>query len=278
MRSVVLEGYGLHTGEASRVTLQSSEGPVRIRRAPHEAEVGALRVEETRWCTRVRDAGGALRLATVEHLFAALAGLGVRGGVLVDVEGPELPLLDGAASAWCDALARLGAAECTPMSDFAAARARVRRAGVVEVGESRYSFEPGEGVAVSVRFVSDDPRLEGDAAWFGDRDDFRARIAPARTFAFARDVAEIARLGLARHVDPSAAVLITPSGILGATSVSPDEPARHKLLDLIGDLYLYGGPPIGRVHAVRPGHTANARAWALARSGGLVTDASTTRA
>jgi UDP-3-O-[3-hydroxymyristoyl] N-acetylglucosamine deacetylase len=142
---------------------------------------------------------------------------------------------------------------------------------VLRAGASTYEFSPGAGVDVEVRLELDDPRIDPVARWNGGADDFRSRIAPARTFATSRDIDELARRGLARHVPPSSVVLLTPGAILCAgRPFAADEPARHKLLDLLGDLYLHGGPPIGCVRAVRPGHAANARALARAREEGIL--------
>jgi UDP-3-O-acyl-N-acetylglucosamine deacetylase len=143
---------------------------------------------------------------------------------------------------------------------------------VIDLGDSRYAFEPGDGIDVRVRFESGDPRLTADARWCGDAADFRSRIAPARTFALARDLPEIARLGLARHVDPRAVVVVLPGAVHCDGPFAPDEPARHKLLDLVGDFYLRGGPPVGVVDARRPGHTANAAAIARALAERIVVD------
>ena len=112
------------------------------------------------------------------------------------------------------------------------------------------------------------------ARWQGDGEDFRLRIAPARTFATAGDVEELLRRGLARHADPGSVVVISPQAIhFSGRPFSPDEPARHKLLDLMGDLYLHGGPALGRTRAIRPGHAANSRAIRLARERGILVPA-----
>ncbi len=230
------------------------EGPVRLRSGSVEARIDELEVVSTARATTVQSRGGGLRLGTVEHAFAALAGLGIREGLVIDVDGPEMPLLDGGASAWCAALQRL---EVTP----SAPRLRVTRAASFDVGPSHYELTPAEhAVEVTARIDFDDPRIAPEATWTGDAADFVARIAPARTFALAREIDELARRGLARHVDPACVVVITPDAILHAGRPAlPDEPARHKLLDLLGDLYLHGGPPYGRTLAIRPGHAANAR-------------------
>jgi UDP-3-O-[3-hydroxymyristoyl] N-acetylglucosamine deacetylase len=217
--------------------------------------------------TTVEAHEGALRVGTVEHALSALAGLGIYEGVALAVEGPELPLLDGGASVWCDALGQLG------LDRARGPRVRVARPAVIHVGRSSYAFEPAErpAIHVEVRVELDDPRLDAEARWSGDPDDFRTRIAPARTFAMARDLHELMGRGLARHVDPTSVVVLAPEAIhCAGRPFTPDEPARHKLLDLLGDAYLHGGPPLGRLRAVRPGHAANAQALARARAEGVL--------
>jgi UDP-3-O-[3-hydroxymyristoyl] N-acetylglucosamine deacetylase len=254
---VVLEGVGLHTGRPSRVVLRAEPGPVRLRAGGLAARIDELRVASTARATTVEAHGGRLRVGTVEHAFAALAGLSIHESVAIDVDGPEMPLLDGGASAWCEALRRLQVPPSRP-------RLRVTRAATFDVGPSRFELTPAgddDVIEVVARVDFDDARLAPEASWTGDAADFVDRIAPARTFALAREVDELARRGLARHVDPACVVVIGPDAILHAgRPFSPDEPARHKLLDLIGDLYLSGGPPLGGVRALRPGHAVNARA------------------
>jgi len=85
------------------------------------------------------------------------------------------------------------------------------------------------------------------------------------------EVEELVRRGLARHVDPASVVVLAPDAVLSAgRAFTPDEPVRHKLLDLLGDLYLHGGPPLGCVRAHRPGHAPNARALRRALAEGVL--------
>jgi UDP-3-O-[3-hydroxymyristoyl] N-acetylglucosamine deacetylase len=262
-----VEGVGLHSGVSARVGLRACAGPVTLAVGDRVARIDELHVASTARATTVEAHGGALRVATVEHLFAALAGLGVYEGLAIRVDGPELPLLDGGASAWCAAIEGLHLAAALP-------RARIVREAVVDVGGSRYELSPGEHVDVGVAIAFegfDATRISPEARWRGDATDFRARIAPARTFALTRDIGELAAAGLARGVDPSAVVLLAPDAVHSAgRPFSSDEPARHKLLDLVGDLYLTGGPPLGRLRAVRPGHAANAHAMKRAFAEGIL--------
>jgi UDP-3-O-[3-hydroxymyristoyl] N-acetylglucosamine deacetylase len=263
-RQVIVDGIGLHTGSPVRVVLRASAGPVRIRANGVEASLDELAIASTARATTLEGHGGLLRVQTVEHALAALAGLGLYGGMTLSVAGPEMPLLDGGAAAWCDAMKSLGVARGT-------SKLHVARPALIEVGKSRYEWSPSAAVDVEVRLDLDDVRIASEARWSGDPDDFRARIAPARTFAFVHEVQELLVRGLARHANPESVVLIAPEGIHHAGKpFCPDEPARHKLLDLLGDLYVWGGPPLGRLRAFRPGHTANARALGRARAEGVL--------
>ncbi len=262
-----VEGVGIHSGAPARVVLRRRRGPVTLEAAGVEARIDQLAIASTARATTVEAHGGTLRVATVEHAFAALAGLGVYDGIAMAIDGPELPFLDGGAATWCDVIDRLGVTPSPPPL-------RVARAAAFEVGSSRYEFTPGPGIEVEVRLELegiDEARVMPEARWRGDAVDFRLRIAGARTFVLARDIGELAAAGLARHVDPGSVVVLAPDATLHAgRPFSADEPARHKLLDLVGDLYTWGGPPLGRVRAVRPGHTANAMAARRARAEGIV--------
>lgn len=202
------------------------------------------------------------RIGTVEHLFAALGGAGIHEGLSITIEGDELPILDGGAVAWSDALADVPGRP---------PRLRIERTATLEVGASRYDFTVADALEVAVTVDFDDARLAARASWSGDRADFVARIAPARTFGFAHEVEALLARGLAQHVAPESVVVIAPDVIHHAgRPFAADEPARHKLLDLIGDLYLHGGPFRGRVHAHRPGHAATHAAMAQALRHGIV--------
>ena len=177
-----------------------------------------------------------------------------------------MPILDGGALAWCHALREL----CVPRM---APTARIVRAGAIDVGLSRFEFEPFDGVDVEIASPFVDSRLATVARWRGDEADFCTRIAPARTFALERDIDTILGLKLAQYVPPESVVIIRADRIESAgRPFEPDEPARHKLLDLVGDLYLAGGPPIGRVRVLRPGHTPNQLALRRAVAEGLLVD------
>jgi UDP-3-O-[3-hydroxymyristoyl] N-acetylglucosamine deacetylase len=243
---------------------QGRDGPAALRVSGREAPLDTLRVVATERSTTVASEDGAARVATVEHLFAALAASGARRGFVLEIAGPEVPLADGGASAFADAIAALELPSHPP-------RLVIARAGRVEVGASVYELEPGDGVEVSVAVDFGDARLAPVASWHGDCADFRARIATARTFGFAREVEELLGRRLASHVTPESVVVVCDDRVLSAgRPFSADEPARHKLLDLLGDMYVHGGPPRGRVRATRPGHAATHEAMTRALALGIL--------
>jgi UDP-3-O-[3-hydroxymyristoyl] N-acetylglucosamine deacetylase len=259
-QSVTVEGLGLHRGEMGRVTLSARAD------ARSETTLNGERLERWRAVRAERSTAivcGDLRARTVEHLFAALAARGLGRGVDVRLEGEEPPILDGCAVEWLRALEPLAVASSPP------AIAVARRAAI-EVATSTYEFLPGEGTRLSIELELGDRRLAPHAAWGGDPAEFRARIAPARTFCFAHEIEELASAGLASHVKPEMVIVIGPEILAAGRPFQPDEPARHKLLDLLGDLFLYGGPPRGSVAAYRPGHWATHEALRIAFASGVL--------
>ena len=263
-RRVTVQGVGLHTGAPACVVLEAMRGPIRLRSKGAQATIDEWTVAPGGRSTTVQGREGVPSARTVEHILAALGGLAVYRGVVLTLDGPEMPFVDGGARAWCDAVAKLDPPRGTP-------KLRVVRAGIIEVGRSLFEFGQGERIEVAVHVEFGDPRISPHADWHGDPEDFQTRIAPARTFALAHELDELFRAGLARHVDPHAVVLIDAEAIhCAGAPFSADEPARHKLLDLVGDLYAFGGPPLGSVRAFRPGHAVNVEAARRALASGIL--------
>jgi UDP-3-O-[3-hydroxymyristoyl] N-acetylglucosamine deacetylase len=254
-----LEGFALHAGSRASVELAPHDGPVLLARGARRARLEELSVTGTDAAVRVTD-GRDLDIELVEHFLAALGGLGIREGIVASVEGPEFPLLDGGARTFADALATMHPGSAPPAL-------RVARAGTLDFGRSSYAFDVGSTVELSVAIDFSHPAIgRQEATWSGGAADFRERIASARTFGFATDGPELAareRAKLCWSTDPAAreaarAVVVYGSASIASADPPPgeDEAARHKLLDLIGDLALYGGPPKGSIRAARPGHAA----------------------
>jgi UDP-3-O-[3-hydroxymyristoyl] N-acetylglucosamine deacetylase len=260
--SVRLEGHALHAGTVTAVTLTAHAGPILLGRGDLRVHLSALRTSRTDFGVAVTDDRG-FEVDLVEHFLAALGGLGIRRGVLALVEGSELPILDGGARRFADALVRLELPETPP-------ELAVVRPGRLDFENGSYEFSPGDGVSLTVETSFDHPAIGRQrASWNGSPRTFRDDIAPARTFGFVHQARELARngragLAAAASADASAMAALREAVIIfdepgSAPLAANDEIARHKLLDLIGDLALYGGPPSGSIVARQPGHTATHR-------------------
>lgn len=263
---IAIRGMGLHTGTPVCATLRSRPGELGLRRGNDTCALRALVPSDGGRSTLLSDAAGRVWARTVEHFFGALAGLGIYSGVELELDADELPLLDGGALAWCDALGALGPIDTTPRP-----RLSVRRHARVQVLASEFEFSPGPQLPeVKVELVTSDPRLAAVVSWDGSPEQFRSRIAPSRTFALAHEVLAFADRDLAKFVDPRSVLVIGDEILSAGEPFRRDEPASHKLLDLLGDMLCYGGPPIGSVFARRPGHAANHAAMTHALSCGIL--------
>lgn len=245
---ITLEGRGLHGGAPARITLVRAPGEVAFekegRRLPLSAAVpsGARRSTELSW--------GPHTVRTTEHLLSAFGGLGIHEGVTIVIEGDEVPLLDGRATAFVDALRELAVA---PSPSFL----EVVEDAALTHERTTMVFAVAAETRVSVTIDFGDSRISDLAAWWGDPDDYASRVACARTFGFAHEMEALAARGLASHVSPESVVILADDTIHSAGDPFwKAEPASHKLLDLVGDLFVHGGPPRGRVHAIFPGHAA----------------------
>jgi UDP-3-O-[3-hydroxymyristoyl] N-acetylglucosamine deacetylase len=264
VEQVAFHGRGLHGGARCSVQLRRRPGPVAFVHRGREITLGAL--ELVRFDHGVGVRAAELELELVEHLFAAFAGIGVRSGIEITVRGGEIPLLDGGALELAHALVALDPPR-------GAARLRIARDGELAIGGSRYEFRKQDALELSVEVDFSHAGLGIERArWSGSSDQFLREIAPARTFGFVRDAAQLRHSGRARWVDPATVLVFAEDGsVLPPGAPARDgELARHKLLDLLGDAFVHGGPPIGVIHADRPGHFANHRALLEALARGLI--------
>lgn len=249
--AVILRGVALHRGGPAEVRISrahAGEGVVVAQRGA-EARLEDLRVVRADRGVAVASGDGRVAVDLIEHVLAAIGGLGV-GGVRIATDDAEIPLLDGGARRFADALAEIGAERAAP-------RLRVMRAATLRRGSSVYRFTPGDGRRLRVEVEFPAPIGREAAEWGGDPRDFVARIAPARTFGWVSDREALRAAGRAAEVDLASVLVLDALGaIAGCRAAGEAEVARHKLLDLIGDLTLHGGPPIGAIDAHRPGHEA----------------------
>ncbi len=243
--SSAVEGVGIHTGHRCRVELHRSEGPLRFRQGRHEVVADAATVAATPRCT-VLGADG-VRVAMVEHLLAALRVAGFWHGVLVAVEGPELPIFDGSAGPWREAVAALGPPPPAP------APWRPDTPVVFRHGASRMRLDPGpEHLHASIDF--DHPAI-GRQRWAGGPARYDD-LLDARTFATAAEVSALRAAGGLRGADDGRGIVFDDDG--PSTPLRwPDEPVRHKALDALGDLTLLGRPLAGSLSIERGSHAAH---------------------
>lgn len=250
---VTFEGLGLHTGDPVKVRVHPGESGILFQVGSEHLPATPENVTDTTRSTRVGPVG------TVEHLMSALAGLEITD-VTIEVEGGEIPGMDGSSKPFVDALlaggfADLGPAELPPLFT----RLFLQEDGVkVAVGKGSGEW----------RFMYDvSPRWPGIQA-YETHDvitDYASDIAPARTFALAEEVPQIIQLGLGRGLDEHSAVIVGIEGYKNEARY-PDELARHKLLDVIGDLYLSGVPArFLNVVAEKSGHRTNVKMAAMLR-------------
>jgi UDP-3-O-[3-hydroxymyristoyl] N-acetylglucosamine deacetylase len=238
---------------------QANSGVVFVRRDLHDspdirAHPGAVSASARSTTLSGRDAGGrrVASVSTVEHLLAALHALGI-DNVRAELDGPEVPALDGSARGFCALLRSAG----VHRQAAARPRFRVERAVSVSDAERRISVEPGAGLRIDCEIDFAHPAIGRQRFELGrvDADVFEREIAGARTFGFMEDVSELRRLGLARGGSLDNTVLLDRAGVMNPEGLRwPDEFARHKALDLIGDLALLGMPIDGRVRVERGGH------------------------
>jgi UDP-3-O-[3-hydroxymyristoyl] N-acetylglucosamine deacetylase len=216
------------------------------------ADIGA--VTATEFATVLGDASGPL-VSTAEHVLAALRGLGVDNAV-VEVDGPEMPILDGSAAPFVAAIDQVGIKTLEQPRRFI----RVLRSVRAAVGESFGELRPySRGLRVETEIAFDHPLIGSQSIAFDCTPDvFRRDIARARTFGFMRDVNKLWSAGYALGASLENTVVISDTRVLNPEGTRyADEFVRHKALDAIGDLALAGMPILGVYRSVRGGHKLN---------------------
>jgi len=255
-------GIGLHSGRRIRLTLHPAapESGIVFRRTDIGRDIPARfdRVVDTRLATVLGDeTWGSARVSTVEHLMAALAGTGV-DNVLIELDGPEVPALDGSAAPFVFLL------DCAGIVEQAAPRRsiQIRRPVRVSDGEAFAELRPGGAgleMALSIDFAAPAIGRQGLSLQLSP-ETFRDKLSRARTFTLIEEVQHLRAAGLAQGGSLDNAVVVDQAHILNPGGLRmPDEFARHKLLDVVGDLGLAGAPINGRFNAHRPSHTLNNR-------------------
>lgn len=253
-------GVGLHGG--LKVTMVLRPAPVDtgivFRRVDlpgwPELRADPFGVGDTRMCSCLET--GDVKVGTVEHLMSALAGLGI-DNVYIDLDAPEVPILDGSASPFLFLIQSVGVEE----QDAAKRFIRVKRRVEVVDGDKWARFEPHEGFKLRFGIVFDHPAIDAklqEANFDFSSDSYAKEIARARTFGFMQDVEFLRESGLALGGGLENAVVLDEYRVLNSDGLRyVDEFAKHKLLDAIGDLYLLGHPLLAAFSAHKSGHALN---------------------
>jgi UDP-3-O-[3-hydroxymyristoyl] N-acetylglucosamine deacetylase len=259
---VSVNGVGVHSATPAQLTLHPADvdsGVVFLRTGlpggrERLLEAKPANVAHTAFCTTIGDASGA-SVGTVEHLLAALSGLRV-DNVLIEIDGPETPIMDGSAADFVSAIDSVGLAQQSRSRRHLKIVEPLR----VDSGGGFAEFLPAErGFRLDVEIDFESPAIGRQRRVFDlEPATFRREIARARTFGFVGDVKRLWEAGyaLGSSLENSIAIdgdaVINPEGLRYA-----DEFVRHKALDAVGDLSLAGAPMIGRYRTYRPGHSLN---------------------
>jgi len=249
--AVTFSGPGIHSGRTVHLSLQPSQaGEIVFRRLDLGGAEIRLEPRTVATANASNLVSGSTRVETVEHLLAALSGCGV-DSLLVELDGGEVPILDGSAGPFGRAIADVG---LVPLAE-------PRRTLVLlepftlEEGSAALEAFPSAALSVAYTISFDHPAIGTQTIDVEIAPDvFLRDIAPARTFGFLRDVAELRSRGLARGGSLDNAIVLDETSVLNGPLRFPDEFVRHKVLDFLGDLFLLGVPVRGRFMARRAGH------------------------
>jgi len=263
-------GVGLHSGESVRVrVLPSAAAGVTFVRTdlPDRPVIPARwdRVSQTVLSTELRSpTDSTATVRTIEHLMAALVGCGV-GAALVEIDGPEVPLLDGSAAQWCEAIAQVGLAplpepldrsDPSPIAEPIWVREGDAFVAALPSPELRFSY----GIDFALAAIGNQWHSWSPGAAFGPIDtdpspgSFSREIAPARTFGLAHQIEQLRAANLIRGGSLDNALVCGEAGWLNPPLRYENEPARHKILDLVGDLSLLGAIPRAHYLAYKASH------------------------
>ena len=256
----IIAGVGVHTGDRVRLAVRpapTGTGIVFVRTDIKDRDnripVSGEAVVDARLNTMIQNAAG-VRLSTIEHLMAAFSALGMSNAV-VEVDGPELPILDGSALQFVQLLDRAG---------FRRQEAPVRYIEILEPirvqeGDKTAALLPCDRYEMRFEIDFPTPVIGNQVVDFVvDEDTFRAEIMAARTFGFAHEVEALRAAGLARGGSLENCVVIDGDQILNSGGLRMErEFVKHKALDAIGDLYVLGAPLLGRYEGFKAGHAIN---------------------
>ena len=257
--AIEFSGIGLHTGEHATVRIvpaPADKGIVfrRLDLENFELPANVASVARVAYATTLMNRG--VWISTVEHLLSALYGMGI-DNAYIELDNFEVPILDGSAAPYAEAIARVGVARQRAQRRYI----RITKPFVLQEGQKTLGIYPSD--TFTVKYDIDFPhpligKQSVEAQLTGTN--YAETISPARTFGFYHEVEKLQASGLIRGGSLDNAIVLTENGMLNNTSLRfKDEFVRHKTLDLLGDFALIGQPVLGRLVANRAGHALHTR-------------------
>lgn len=282
-QSVSLEGIGLHTGEMTKLSLHPAEEQHGIRFCRVDLEGAPTFLADVKYVFSTKRGTslkyGEAQVHTVEHLLSAITAMEI-DNVLIELNGPEIPIMDGSAAPFVELIQKAGIVEQNAEKEFFVIEEPIEYKE--EVNGIEIIALPHDGTEYTAMIDFNSPVLSKQYAHVDDLSNYPENIAPARTFVFVHELEYLLQEGLIKGGDLSNAIVIAnrnmeqaeldilakkigkesvkikSEGVLNTVDLKfKNEPARHKLLDLIGDLSLLGKPIKGKIVATKPGHRVN---------------------
>lgn len=261
-REASIEGVGLHTND--RINLEIKPAPVNhgivfkrvdIKNSPLIPAYISYVLDLKRSLRRTSIGINSVEVHTIEHLMASFAALKI-DNALVEIDGVEVPGLDGSASPFIEILQKVGVVEQPALRRVY----QLKEPIWVEDEDASLTALPSNELKISYLLNYNHPKLQAQYVTFVlEKDIFVREIAPSRTFCLEEEVEPLRQIGLGKGADYSNTVVVSKSGVINNTFRFEDEPARHKVLDLIGDLYLLGCALETNIIAIKSGHPLNIR-------------------
>lgn len=258
--AVTISGIGVHSG---------APATVKMRAAPADTGILFIRTDitdkdnviparhdyvvDTRLCTVIANKHG-VSVATIEHLMAAIAAVGLDNAI-VEIDGPEMPIMDGSAIEFIRAINHIG---LIPQPERRRALV-IKKPLHIQDGDKEVYLTPADGQFFGFEIAFPSAAIGRQKYTIAlSEDSFRAEIAPCRTFGFLHEVEQLRKMGLARGGSLENAIVVNGDEVLNPEGLRfQTEFVRHKILDAVGDLYLAGGQLIGHYHGVKAGHAMN---------------------
>jgi UDP-3-O-[3-hydroxymyristoyl] N-acetylglucosamine deacetylase len=256
-KEVSFSGVGIHSGKKATLTLKpSSRGKILFRRL----DLGGIEIEvdpqnvEIRNCVALVSGEGVVQ--TIEHLMAVLYVFGL-DSLEIELNGPEIPVMDGSAAPFARSILKAGIRPLLEKRKVV----KILKAHTLQDNLTSLSFSPDTDFRISYSIDFPHPLIRRQELSIAlTQKAFLSEIAPARTFGFLRDVPELQRRGLAQGGTLENAIVLDDEKVISGPLRFPDEFVRHKILDLIGDLAVFGYPLLGRFQADRAGHSLHLKA------------------